>query len=754
MFRATEYDSDASQELVGVWHPVTFTRQDQVDEPPKLLDLSFDPVGGGFNIPTISGRTTYQHDIENLGIEIDLDLNGIADVFAITDRVGRFHAALASLADGATEIKLRTHAISDETGSVLIGDWISHQVDYSQSTITPVVISSIDLVNDDGESPTDLETTDPRLRGIVDRSAYSSFLTIEFDVDNDGAVDGHTLTQSDLTWNFTPLEMEPGPVTVKARTKDIAPNGQILRSGWTTFGFTLEELASSWLGVESLSLVNDNGASSSDLSTSVPAITGSIMGGQGLGGLVVEVDHDGDGSVDGSVETATNSFTYNPSNLAEGWTELHVRVRTQDSSQSSQWTSFGFVYHSDPDGPEAQALANAYATFHSSNDGGSSTYGDSLTLASNTLENSESTADDAMDGAIDQAAQVRAETIANADHEYQSALASANSTYAAAMQAASAAYLSALANYSGNTTTFPFDPIQWPTAPGQDALQILTSDNHQPVPPRNVPTYTGPEFNFSTDIGYQETLAAATNAFNLTAYSANATRRNADALARHAFDQALQAANQQYDDALRAAQDSYREALQQEPSSSLSDIREEYDSARQTAQDTYDWAVDDAWDRLQDSIEPSRNALDDAIQAAYQNYYEAVQAAWDAYMNIVSPQAAPPSCQTLRNAWIGYVTKVFTASKKLQKATSEARHAYDSSAGPVIRDYNKEVADARIFRTIAISTAAKNYDVAIASYNKQVRQIKINATVGLEKATATALRNKEWAVADAVKAHD
>ncbi|MGN6544357.1 MAG: hypothetical protein ACTHK7_04865, partial [Aureliella sp.] len=388
-FRTTEFAADSDEQLLGAWHSVSFTLQDQVDEAPRLYDVSFDAASIG-KVPSISGRVGYQHSVEKLGVEIDVNDDGTPDVFAVTDEYGKFNAGLTGLADGTQSISIRTRAISDEAGAVLVGQWQTYSVNYSRASISPAAITWFALVNDDGTSSSDNVTTDARLRGQVDRAAYSSFLTIELDMNGDGVVDGHTLVQPDLSWTYTPQNVPVGPAVARARTKDYAPSGEVLRSDWSSLSFTLQSADTSSLRVANIALANDTGASSNDRSTSVGAITGAVLGQQGSTMLIVEVDQNGDGKADGSVQTWGSSFYYTPSGLLEGWVELQVRVRTSDSSQSSSWTSFGFVYDSDPDSADAQALVSAYSSFNTSNQNGSDAHDASLITANDTLTGSRS----------------------------------------------------------------------------------------------------------------------------------------------------------------------------------------------------------------------------------------------------------------------------------------------------------------------------------------------------------------------------
>ncbi|WP_165698738.1 choice-of-anchor D domain-containing protein [Bremerella volcania] len=761
-FRAVEYDSQSGDHLVGAWESITFTAEDQTDAAPALFDIEFD-AGEETSVPTLSGRITYQHSVDGRQIEIDTDGDGTADYFTTTDEFGRFEVALPNLPDGTTSLAVRSRAISPSSSTVLNGSWQSVTVNYTEVTYVAAGLSNIGLINDDGYSSTDKVTKDARIQGEVSRDAYQGNMTIEIDVDGDGVVDGTTLVKADRTWSYSPTIETTGNVTLSIRTKDYSPTGQLLRSDWEDFNFTLEQATSgtsSALRVVDFRLSYDSGASNSDLSTNSAWVEGNVEGydgGSGYGGLLLEFDHDGDGSIDGSVTSYYGSFSYYPSGLDYGWIELRVRAVELDNDDNrlstSTWETLGFVYDSNPDSTEAQALATAYASFLGSTSSGANTRDNDLADASDALKAAKGSADEDFDDAVDEAAEDRDTEIKDADEQYEQDVADAMDAYLVAIAAAGASYQTALSNFSGDTTSFDFDPMQWPTEPGRDSL-VLPADGNQPAPPASVPTYSGPTYNLNADPTYRTQSAAANNNLNYAVYGAQATRIAQDRTVSQTYQDAVKTITDDYNEALKDAWEAYRDAIYADPSNAYDDLssaRQAYYDQRQSAYDTYYESRNTSYETLQNSIEPARQTLNDAVDAAHQNYRDAINDANEAFNDAVEDST---DCDVWYNARVERIQAEFDARTTLEKDVSAARNAYDEAVAPSVRQYNTEVADAYRDYSQAVSDSAFAFDEAVADYYEAERSKKINATVALEDARAEALKERDLALADAAKTRD
>ena len=111
-------------------------------------------------------------------------------------------------------------------------------------------VESFQLLVDDGNSNSDLVTSDPRLTGIVANSEFEiGTIKVQFDHHGDGFVDGSiTSAGPGQAFVYDPRDTEPtlaqhnGPFTVKYRkiTEDFF--GNVMYTGqWETFVFTITQ---------------------------------------------------------------------------------------------------------------------------------------------------------------------------------------------------------------------------------------------------------------------------------------------------------------------------------------------------------------------------------------------------------------------------------------------------------------------------------------------------------------------------------
>ena len=203
------------------------------------------------------------------------------------------------------------------------------------------------MLNDDGDSDSDLLTTDARLTGSVD--ATSGQLVVEFDHDGDGLAEDLVATELEGVFNYTPLELAFGGVTIQARAGRWDANLSAYNYGdWTSIAFTYQ--APSNLPPElSVGLQSDTGVSSTDGVTAAPTLTGAVSDDVNPGFLTVEFDHAADGTVDGTTTSeADGSFTYVPSGLTAGQITVNVRATEWDAHQEitlyGDWVAFTFTY--------------------------------------------------------------------------------------------------------------------------------------------------------------------------------------------------------------------------------------------------------------------------------------------------------------------------------------------------------------------------------------------------------------------------
>jgi hypothetical protein len=71
-------------------------------------------------------------------------------------------------------------------------------------------------------------------------------------------------------------------------------------------------------------------------------------------------------------------------------------------------------------------------------------------------------------------------------------------------------FSSELSSYSGDTTSYDFQPFQWPDAPPD----LPGPDETAATPPVQAPTFTGPQFDPTQDPAYSSTITADQAAYD------------------------------------------------------------------------------------------------------------------------------------------------------------------------------------------------------------------------------------------------
>ena len=439
--RVVNWDPQTSIYVSQPWTSIDFVYEDQPDSAAQVLDVSAlpSPVSSQSSSLQISGRITNESALGDVAVEIDVDGDGQFDFSTRTDARGRFSAVLTGLGIGDLSLRLRSRELDDATQQYQFGPWLPVAVVNQPSVYVAAPIISLGLINDTGSGVSDRITADPRIRGVLGESPFSDHLRVEFDHDLDGFVDGTAPLEGDRTFQYTPAGLEPGPVTLRARTKDYDPQGGVLRSDWTELSFTLQSGSSTGLALDGLRLVHDTGASSNDRSTSDATITGQVSAVDGQL-VVLDFDHDMDGTVDGSVVAQGGFFTYQPKDLPTGWVPLGVRIRTEIGGSNGDWTTFGFVFSTEPDGPEAQALATAARSLDAESQAAQEVLNQELRRADSARDAATEAAQSDYERRVQSAQEAQREADEAAQQQFSVALAAAEAAYVSATESANAAY--------------------------------------------------------------------------------------------------------------------------------------------------------------------------------------------------------------------------------------------------------------------------------------------------------------------------
>ncbi|MGN6546321.1 MAG: hypothetical protein ACTHK7_14805, partial [Aureliella sp.] len=239
--RAVEFDQTTSANIAGPWSHLSFVYEDQTDEPPKTSELVFDAGDvASAVLPSLEGQVSFQHGVAGLRVDVDIDGDGNADYKATTDSYGQFVIRFDNLPDNTASIDVRTVATNPATKLVQEEAWQTLAVNYVIATPAAASIVDMALVEDTGTSSTDRVTTKPKIKGGVSRGPTGRLMVVEVDTNGDQVADGVTLVGANLQWAYSPTGLSIGSVTVAARTRDTAVNGQTTLGAWSSFTFTLQ----------------------------------------------------------------------------------------------------------------------------------------------------------------------------------------------------------------------------------------------------------------------------------------------------------------------------------------------------------------------------------------------------------------------------------------------------------------------------------------------------------------------------------
>lgn len=303
--------------------------------------------------PWTRGVITNDDGIAGIGIDIDLNGDGVVDQTQYTDAGGAFSFAPPTLSAGATTVWTRAVESDTVTGDPLTGDWLSLSFTFAPEPNQAPGIASVGLIRDTGVSGTDLQTIDPGVFGFVTNSdGPVSAITVEMDVNGDGNADLQSQTDASGKYVLTPEGLATGSVTVQLRSKEALHQytyTDFVTGPWTPFTFTLQSVPAA--EVSQLKLANDTGSSATDNVTADPTLAGvlTVPPGVSPNGLFVGIDVTGDGQSDFHAATdATGKFTVTPGGLAAGTMTVKARYEEWDASKgvavTSKWVSLTFTY--------------------------------------------------------------------------------------------------------------------------------------------------------------------------------------------------------------------------------------------------------------------------------------------------------------------------------------------------------------------------------------------------------------------------
>ena len=544
--RTKEWNPVTRSVVYGDWSSaLNYTLEEKVNQP-STLSVALASDTGTSATDNVTSNSLLEGTIVNpdgsaagLAIEIDIDHNGVGDAIAFTDANGAYSFQVDGLPFGQAFVKVRVVEWDEDAGEYLLGDWAGLTFTIQPPGSDPAYVSQFSTV----QAGTLGQVTDSALQGRIINDGSLADVVIELDVNGDGTPEQRTVTDSTGRFQITPTGLSFGQHTVNVRARELdAATGQLQTSGWTGLSFEYLQSTVTAGAVSSLALVEDT-AIAADGHTSNPAVTGVVTRDQGVAGLNIEIDHNGDDIPDGFATTDDQGhFTYTPTSLSYGTYTFRARIKVLDevgAAVFSSWsTSLPLTYEADPStAVHIASLVLTSDTGNSTTDGATANPAVQGTVAGVTSSVTvyfDQNGDGLSDGSTT--------SDASGNFSYTpSGLAEGFVVLRATLEVGAAPFAS-----SGDATlrfVYSSDPD------GQAAQNLLTSYN-----------------TYSTDwqtaqTVYNNALAAAAAAYNNSQYVVCSTYESAVANANQAREAARLQAQSAYDLAVRTADSAYASAL-------------------------------------------------------------------------------------------------------------------------------------------------------------------------------------------------
>lgn len=357
--RAVENDTVTGDPLTGNWLSLSFTFAPEPNQAPVIASVGLirDTGVSGTDLQTIDPGmfgivTNSDGSVGGITVEMDVNGDGIADLQSQTDASGKYVLTPESLATGSVTVQLRSkEPLHQYTNTAFVtGPWTPFT--FTLQPVTAAEVSQLKLANDTGSSATDNVTADPTLVGVltVPPGVSPNGLFVGIDVTGDGQSDFHAATDATGKFAVTPGGLAAGTMTVKARYEEWdASEGVAVTSNWVSLTFTYQGTTPPV--VTGLQLLNDDGPSATDGSTTDPTVVGTVTDAVTPVGQEIEIDTDGDGVANDQIVTdGKGQFTYRPVGLSPGTVTVQARGRILDPKSEeylySGWSSITFTLNS------------------------------------------------------------------------------------------------------------------------------------------------------------------------------------------------------------------------------------------------------------------------------------------------------------------------------------------------------------------------------------------------------------------------
>jgi len=505
--RAIEWNEASGQYLFSPWKELTFVYENAVNTAAQIVVLQVVPTAGQDSSsssvssgPTIGGRVINESYLAGITVEFDWNSDGLIDATAQTDSSGSFQGAMVTPPATTVTVQARTREIDTSSGQVLVSGWSTLQVNsMAIANAAPTILTFEQAVTASQAGVT--------LVGTTSNDNGLDALTIQFDHDGDGIYDDSTSTDSQGHFSYVPLGLISGPVTIRARAQETDVKGITQSGPWVSLSFTYVDPASQKIHIDSVSLQNDTGNSATDGATSDGTVQGHIA--NTANGTYVEYDTNRDGVADGVVlVNSLGEFHFTPDYLPEGYNTVSVRI--QNTAIPGNWQDFNFVYSSQPDSSQSQALVATYQVFNANWATAQASYRAGVSTIEHNYRQAMQSAEDAYQAGLLAATGTRDQVVNSARAAYNTILQAAKQVYVTALAAANTQLSTDLANFTGDKTSFQPLSFSWGAIPPSNSF-VVPEDSDQPTAPSiesgSDAASDADTYDFERDSDYQAAIA-------------------------------------------------------------------------------------------------------------------------------------------------------------------------------------------------------------------------------------------------------
>ena len=319
-----------------------------------LFDTGIDSTDRISSIATITGTVPDGHRFGEavLGqlVEVDRNGDGLADEQVSIDPSGRFYYSPMGLPLGSHAMSFRSRSPKSDLTGFTTSPWQMFDLTYVASTLEPLVIDSIGLVNDSGIA-NDLRSEQGVIVGRLSSPSGIAGSVVLVDRDQDRLADHTVAVDSQGRFLFDPKLTSSGQSTFSFKPMRLYdPEGGFSATGrWTDFTLVIEDQPDASPELDGLLFVPR------DLFGGAK-IVGKVRSQSSVEAIRIEMDTDRDGRQDRTVAlSAYGDFSISLDHLAPGGHAYRLRaVSTKSLSSSLQvgaWQALDFELPFPPTSP-------------------------------------------------------------------------------------------------------------------------------------------------------------------------------------------------------------------------------------------------------------------------------------------------------------------------------------------------------------------------------------------------------------------